>query len=295
MGSTQIVRELMYYIQGETHPIYRAELSRRSAFNIPFDALAAYALLLLLLLAPILTCVESQFGFRVANSINSAILLLLIASGGVLSLGWTVPLTLLGGQGIVRERAHRTWDLLLTTPYSTETILLVKSASSIRRLWTLVLALVVFGTLIALFFAAPVFWAMGAEINGHVVYGIVLMLFGIVAIIVEHLQELALATTLGIVIALSTSSQRMALLFGLAGGILIRMLQVILTFALVPTSPAIQMQNVIVLNLLAGSATILSVIPAFPAVLFVLTMIIGRELLVRQLFRWTVRHASGVS
>lgn len=295
MGSTQIVRELMYYIQGETHPIYRAELSRKSAFNIPADAVAGYALLFLILLAPILTCIEGQFGFRVSSSVNSVIALMLIAGGGLLSLGWTVPLTLLSGQNIVRERAHQTWDLLLTTPYSTETILLVKSASSIRRLWTLVMGLVVFGTLIALFFAAPVFWAMGAEINGHTVYGIVLMLFGVAAIIIEHLQELALAAMLGIVIALTTSSQQMALLFGLAGGILIRMLQVVLTFALVPPYPAIQMQNVIVLNLLAGSATILSVIPAFPAVLFVLTMIIGRELLVRVLFRWMVRHASGVS
>jgi hypothetical protein len=53
------------------------------------------------------------------------------------------------------------------------------------------------------------------------------------------------------------------------------------------------MQNVITMNLIAGSATLLAVLPMLGAVAFVTLMIVGRELLVRWLFGWAVRHASG--
>jgi hypothetical protein len=53
------------------------------------------------------------------------------------------------------------------------------------------------------------------------------------------------------------------------------------------------MQNVAILNTIAGSATVLAAIPALGSLLFVFTMVVGRELLVRKVFEWAVINASG--
>ncbi len=143
--------------------------------------------------------------------------ILLVAAGAVLSLSWTVPLTILAGQGIARERVTQTWDTLLITPFDTESILLAKAASSVRNVWSLVMGLAFFGTLLALFFVSPVVASMGSQINQSLVIGILLMVVGMVAIVLEHAQEIALSVVLGIFVALKTDSQRMALLRGLGG------------------------------------------------------------------------------
>jgi hypothetical protein len=293
MSTFAIVRHLMILIQGQGHPIYRAALKQQTTFHVNMSAIGGCGLIVLLVLAPVIVCVESAFGVYISGVVNIALVTLLVIAGAVLSLSWTVPLTILAGQGIARERVTQTWDTLLITPFDTESIVLAKAASSVRNVWSLVVGLAFFGTLLALFFVSPVIASMGSQINQSLVVGVILMVIGMVAIVLEHEQEIALSVMLGIFVALKTDSQRMALIAGLAVGFLIRVVQLVLTFLVVPSITLLSLQNIVVMNFIAGSATLLAVLPMTTAVSFVIAMIIGRELLVRWLFHWITRHASG--
>lgn len=293
MSTFAIVRHLLTLIQGEGHPIYRAALKQQMPYSVNLNAIGGCALLLLLLLTPAVVCLESAFGVYVSGMVNTVLVTMLVAAGAVLSVSWTVPLTILAGQGIARERVTQTWETLLITPFSTENILLAKAASSVRNVWSLVVGLAFFGTLLALFFVSPVIASMASQINQSLVIGVLLMIVGMVAIVLEHEQEIALSVVLGIFIAIKTDSPRTAFLAGLAAGFLIRVVQLALTFVIVPQVTLLSLQNIIVMNFVAGSATLLAVLPITAALTFVVVMIIGRELLVRWLFHWITRHASG--
>ena len=293
MSTFAIVRHLLTLIQGEGHPIYRAALKQHPSYALNLNAIGGCALLSLLLLTPAVVCLETAFGVYISGVVNVALVTLLVIAGAVLSLSWTVPLTILAGQGIARERVTQTWDTLLITPFETEAILLAKAASSVRNVWSLVIGLAFFGTLLALFFVSPVIASMSSQINQSWFLGILLMIIGMVAIVLEHEQEIALSVVLGIFVAIKTDSQRMAFLGGLAAGFMIRVVQLALTFVVVPSLTLLSLQNIIVMNFVAGSATLLAVLPMTAAVAFVVATLIGRELLVRWLFRWITNHASG--
>lgn len=295
MGTLALVNALLKLIQGERHPLYRVALRRQAVYSLNMNAIGGCLLLLILFAAPALICLEGQFGLRMRGAVDFAQTSLLLIVGGLLSLCWTVPLALLAGRSISHEREARTWELLALMPYDTSAILLARAAASIRNVWTLVVGLVSFGVIMALFFGTPVIASMAVQINRSVVIGVLMMIVGMIAMIYERQQEIALAVVIGIVASLRTDSQRMAELAGLAGGFLIRVLQLVLTFLFVPPEPLLSQQNVLTLNIVAGSATLLAVIPMFNALLFIGLVVGGRELLIRGVFRWAVRHAGGTS
>jgi hypothetical protein len=295
MGTLAIVNALLKLIQGESHPLYRAALRRQAPYSLNMNAIGGCLLFLIVFAAPALICLEGQFGWRVRGAVDFAQTSLLLIVGGLLSLCWTVPLALLAGRSISHEREGRTWEMLVLTPYDTSDILLARAAASIRNVWTLVMGLVSFGVIMALFFGSPVIASMAVQINRSVVIGVLLMIVGMVAMVYERQQEIALAVVIGIVVSLRTDSQRMAELAGLAGGFLIRVLQLVVTFLCVPPEPLLSQQNILTLNVVAGSATLLAVIPMLNALLFIGLIVGVREVLIRGLYRWAVRHAGGAS
>lgn len=293
MGTLQIIRELLTYIQGEGHPIFRADQQRQVRTSLDVDWVASCLFLALIIAVPAILCIETTFGVQITSFFDRLFAGMLIAGGVLLSISWILPITMFSGASIARERTLRTWDTLLTTPFTSDAILLAKVASSARRVWGFTLGSMLVGSVVAIFFAAPVIFSLAAQINQSIVLGILLMLVGAVAIVIEHEQEIALAVVVGIVIALSNQYARMGPLLALAAGLLIRLLQMALTFVVIPQSAIVTMQNVAILNTIAGSATVLAAIPAVGSLLFVALMIIGRELLVRKLFEWAVLNASG--
>src|SRR6059058_3784823 len=105
MGTLGIIREMLVYIQGESNPIYLAE--QREGVSLPhldLERWRNWLFLPLLLLVPILTLFEQLFGIRLSAYRDIFVVAVLAIGGGLLSVGWTVPLAMLAGQGISRER-----------------------------------------------------------------------------------------------------------------------------------------------------------------------------------------------
>src|SRR5262245_8895840 len=142
MGTLDIIRSLLVYIQGESNPIYRAEKHESTSlprFNL--ERLRSWVFLPLLLVVPLLMLVEQLSGVRLSAYRDGLLLVGLALVGGLLSVGWTAPLARLAGQGISRERTAQTWNTLLVTPYPTEEILLAKAAADVGPVWKLVVSL----------------------------------------------------------------------------------------------------------------------------------------------------------
>jgi hypothetical protein len=290
MGTLEIVRQLLFHIQGESHPIYAAERrSGMAALPFKFNRWGGYLFVVLVIGLPLLALAESQLGFRLSLYRELLISGLFALVGGLLSLGWTVPLAMLAGRGISRERTAQTWDALLVTPHPTETILLAKAAADIEPVWKGVLSLTFIASLPGLFFAGPImlFKMMNAQSPW---LGILFMLVGSVALVVEREQEVALSVTMGIAAAFISDSRRVTLLVGLIGGLLIRLVQTLLTLILVRSAPLAPL-NLALLNVVAGSSAALAAVPGFESLIFVVGMIAAREGLIRTLFAWTVRRA----
>jgi hypothetical protein len=292
MGTLDIVRELLFHIQGESNPIYLAE-RRETALWPRFDLERWRSCLFLglLLVVPILTFVERQFGVRFTAYRDIFIQSVLILTGGLLSVGWTVPLATLAGQGISRERTAQTWGMLLVTPFPTEVILMAKAAAGVGRVWKLVVSLTFLASLPGLFVAGPLMAAQAAWTGDTPLLAVLFMGAGMVAIIVEREQEIALSIVVGLVAAFASESRRMAWLLGATGGLLIRLAQALITVSLAFVLAPLASPNFALLNAIAGSATLLAIAPGFTSLFLIIALIVLREGLIRALFAWLLRRA----
>ena len=91
MGTLGIIREMLVYIQGESHPIYLAE--QREGVSLPHFDLGRWwnwLFLPLLLLVPVLTLFEQLFGIRLSAYRDIFIVVVLAVAGSLLSVGWTL-------------------------------------------------------------------------------------------------------------------------------------------------------------------------------------------------------------
>jgi hypothetical protein len=292
MGTLDIIRSLLVYIQGESHPIYLAEKHEGASLpRFDLERLRSWVFLLLLLAIPLLMLVEQLSGVRLSAYRDVLLLVGLALVGGLLSVGWTAPLAMLAGQGISRECTARTWNTLLVTPYPTEEILLAKAAADVSPVWKLVVSLTFIASLPGLFIAAVFILLLTTRTGQSALLGVVYMGLGMVAIIVEREQEIALSVVLGIMTAFASDSRRVALLLGLIGGLLIRLVQALITILLALTRTPLDPPNFVLLNVTAGSATLVAVAPEFFSVLVIVGLIVIREMLIRALFAWSVRRA----
>jgi hypothetical protein len=300
MSTLAIVRALLRHIQGEANPVYRATVNRvkRGAFN---GRRWVNALLFLLLASfCALTVLARQYnGFQYFPYRPVLIYGIITVGVTLLSLSWTVPLAALAGQGVLHERITQTWDMLRTTPMPPETILLAKGAAAIRRAWGIATSLAVLTAFMGGITGGALIYGQG---SAQPALGLVLMIVGIGAVIVERLQEIALATVIGLAAALQTDSRRTATMLGLVGGVLIRLVQLLIVLALVPLptvtdpnlalilAPPFMAVSWFILDAFVGSALLLAALPGLPGLLIVCGLAAARELLTRALFAWAVRR-----
>jgi hypothetical protein len=292
MGTLAIVRALLFHIQSESDPIYRGERRMSVIWHGPnLNRWGSWLFVLLVITLPVLTLLERQFGIRWVAYRGVFIQALLTVGGSLLSIGWTVPVTVLAGQGVSRERTAQTWDLLLTLPPPTETVLMAKAAARIQPVWRLVVSLAFILSLIGVFVVGPLIIVRTLATGESLLWGVVAMVVGMVVVVVEREQEIALATVMGLAAAFVSGSERLALLFGLVGGVLIRLAQllasVLLTLLIVPRLP----EGFAPLNMIAGTAAVLMAAPSLVGIIGLAAVIGIREALIRILFRWLIRRA----
>lgn len=296
MGTLGIIQQMLVHIQGEANPIYIAERRMDQADQSLLPGVGLFmqwgrvVFWLALLAVPIAALLESQIGQRLSLMRDAFINVAIVLTGSVLSLGWTLPLTLLAGRGISRERAAKTWDALVVTPYPTETILLAKAAASVSLVWRLVLTFTFVASIPGLFLGGPLVLALllGTQ---PALLTIASITVGTIAIVIEREQEVALSITMGIAAAFVGDSRRTTLFLGLVGGLLIRLVQALATLMLVVSIAPFTLPYFAVLNAVAGSSTVLAADPALASLAFVVGSVVLREGLIRVLFGWTVRRA----
>jgi hypothetical protein len=289
MGTLKIIQALLFHIQGESNPIYNVE--RIYANQLSILRWRSYYFLVLVLLVPVLGLIEAQFGIRLSAYRDQLTMLGLTVVGGVLSLVWIVPLVVLSGQGVIRERAMQTWPMLMVMPYPTEVVLMAKAAAGIRNVWGRTLGAAFLASILGLFIAGPLILTTSITSGQGVILGVLLMGIGMIIIVVEHEQEVALAIALGLAVAFTSDSRRMSLLLGMAGGVLIRLIQTVLTFIIILLIGNVIPLNVAILNSVAGSVTMLAAVPSLISVLIVIGLSAVREVIIRALFAWTVQRA----
>lgn len=298
MGTLGIIQALLFHIQGESNPVYIAEqrISATIAANSGLGRLTAWGgrLLFLLLLAfPVLSFIETQFRIRFSSYRDLFVGLVLMLIGGLMSVTWTVPVAMLAGQGISRERTAQTWATLLVTPYPTEEILMAKAAAHIRRVWKAVISLVFIASLPGLFLIAIFTLIQIAQRPDYTFLGLLFMTVGMIALVIEREQEIALAAVVGLAAALISDSRRLTLLYGMIGGLLVRLVQtLIIIFLVLRLAPP----NFVLMNFVAGSATMLATAleqpqPTVWPLLWLILLIAGREWLIRKMFAWVVQRA----
>jgi len=292
MGTLAIVRALLFHIQSESDPIYRGERRMSVIWRGPnLSRWGSWLFVLLVISLPVLTLLERQFGIQWTAYRGVLIQLLLTVGGSLLSIGWTVPVTVLAGQGVSRERTAQTWDLLLTLPPPTETVLMAKAAARIQPVWRLVVSLAFILSLIGVFVVGPLIIARTLAMGESLLWGVLSMVAGMVAVVTEREQEIALAAVIGLATAFVSDSERLTLLFGLVGGVLIRLVQllvtVMLTLLIVPHLP----EDFAPLNMIAGTAAVLIAAPSLFGMIGLAAVIGVREALIRILFSWLIRRA----
>ena len=292
MGSLAIFRALLVYIQGEAHPLYVAE-RRLAPPRQPLNGNLRFGIGCIFLILFFASAISTVLGFgrsAVSNDIATLTPVVLLV-GWLVSLGWVVPAGAYAGSAISRERAAHTWDLLCTAPYTTEVILLAKSAASICGVWSAVVAIflsitfiriVVIGTLVILAAAA-----------GHfsLLFGLLLLPVIIVVITIEGVQEIVLSVLIGVFVGLNSTSPRLTILFGAAGAFMLRLTQIAIVWWLMSHLVSVVPSTVTLASTIGGSTILLPGIPGIASLLLVLLLAVGREGLVRILLAWTLRLA----
>jgi hypothetical protein len=298
MGTLEIIKALLFHIQGESNPVYIAEqrISAASAARSGLGRVSAWGgrlLFLLVLALPILSFIESQFRIRLSSFRDLFVGLVLMLIGGLLSVTWTVPIAMLAGQGISRERTAQTWATLMVTPYPAEDILMAKAAAHVRRVWKAVISLVFISSLPGLFLIAIFTLIQLAQRPDYTFLGLVFMPLGMIALVIEREQEIALATVIGLAAAFISDSRRLTFLYGMIGGLLVRLVQtMIIIFLVLRLAPP----NFVLMNFVAGSATMLATAleqsqPTLWPLLWLIAIIAGREWLIRRMFAWVAQRA----
>lgn len=290
LQTLRLLQQLMVFIEGESHPLYRVELKHRPhRYAVDYSELLGCAMFLLFLIIPLLTILETVLGIRSAavNMVTSVGAVGIL--GILLSLSWTVPITVVAGSIVTRERTAQTWDILLLMPFSGETIMLAKAAAALRPIWRLLVGVTIIGTLLGIVFCTPIVVNLVATNTQSLILGLLAGGLSVVVIGYEHLQECILALLIGLLIAVSNPQLRFSLLLTAFNGVLIRVVAMLMFIACLPNTPlnikVLPAADSLLLNAIAGSSAMLTGTYWGGALLFIACMLILREVLINQMRR----------
>jgi hypothetical protein len=281
------------HIQSEAHPVYLA--SRRVSVHQPRKiAWAKWGVMIfiaLLMVVPVVAFTQSLVSSATSSvGYHDQILeFIMFTAGAILSLSWTIPIAALAGQGISHERVLQTWDTLRTTPYSTDVILLAKAAADIRFVWGNVVTTV----LISIFMAFALIATTVMAISQSFLMGIILIAITVIMVAIERVQEVALSVVLGIsasLVSSSSGSYRLSFLLGLLGGVVMRLIQLMIVIGLATLFAPSLLPQFSFLSTIVGTSVLVAIAPGLLSLSIIVCMIGLREILIQRLFGWAVQH-----
>ncbi len=282
MGTLELVRALVFDKRYDVNPISQQELKHTRWL----PALESRNQIIFSLLAAALTFL-GFIGIVASSSFVGSIPMFLNVA---LNLIWATPVSAVVAHAVQRERTGKTLQLLLTTPYSTEGILLAKAAGSFARISKIILsgllALGWFGITINLLFI-PI-----AVLNqkNPLLWGLI-AIFATGILFIERIQELALATSIGMIVGSSVNSLDRVIIMTLILNFVTRVIQLAI-MALFIHTVGFQGNTAdpIWLNFMIGSPSVLIYAPGAASLGFIIVMVIVREVLIRAIVRRSGRQ-----
>ena len=301
MGTYALVTTLWRHWKRPVHPVYQIEsrygppwqilhLERHSGWVLRL-ALWVVGLTAAATVARVLTD-QSLFW-----ALSNGLLQLECLSGGtvlvlallVLTLLWPIAIAVGASGAIVRDREHRTWSTLLTTPIDWNELVIVKLASALRwfdrpfQLLFWVQSVLAVITLIVVGGQMERLMQTGAPILAVLVTALAGGQFAI-----GRVQDYATACLIGLVASLESETRQTASVLALMGGIGLVILRLLFTGALLLAIPIESPQKWIML-LATGPTTAIASVFSLPVILAILIGLpLLRELLLQQGYRWAL-------
>ncbi len=284
MGTIGILRALIHQIEIDSNPIYLLEC-RRSAFtflrtrqiarHIAFVGVVAVPLFLFIGL------------LRIATQISELPILLNLLIG----MAWSLPIVLLAGEGIQRERIAQTWNNVLLTPFTTETILLAKASGGISKIWKsatiFLIGLTTLGAAVLL-----LLFGILSSTDQDTLLRLLFICAGVAVLIIEHGQEAALCVAMGMAISVLSKSQGLGLVIGVIASMVLRLFQIVFLLLMIAWLYPTVLSTFLWLNIVLGSSLLLTSDAVAASLLSLVGLIIVREGVIRALFQYTLRHAA---
>jgi hypothetical protein len=290
MGSLAIFRALLYHIQSERSPVFRAEMravQTRGGAAL-FTLLVNLSIFGLLIGGVLVSALDAVLGYDLRDNLFSAGLIII---GFGISMVWVLPQTLLAGGRVTR--VTEAYDVLRVTPLSAGEIALARAAAGVRRAWVFVVGAAVFG-LVLILLLGGVALSLRA---GALMPLLLLLCVGLTAF--ERVQEISLATLVGLAVPMVSPS--LTFLLGTAGGVLLRVVPLVVMYVVLPSAAyadpilaelpeAALVGFWFALASVGGPAVLLALVPGLPALAIIIVLIGVRELLTRALYAWIVRR-----
>ncbi len=305
MGTYQLLTALWKHWSHPVSPIYRADMR----YGPPWAALnmerwsgrVARTALALLLVALSVTAARALTNEPFFSTLYMVLLPAMCLSSGsvllialvVLTFLWPIAIAVAASGTIVREREHRTWAALLTTPLDWNDLLTAKLASSLRWLNRPCEMLVwVQGILLSIVLILVIGQSESLSASASPLVAVLISIVAGAQFAIARVQDYTTATVIGLGASMISETRQSASIMALIGGLFMIVSRTLLTavflFNIPPSSP----QGVLIL-LSTGPTTVIVMAfqkQPFAAILLLIAIPLVREYAIRYGYRWTLGH-----
>ena len=297
MSSWQLLIHLIWFSEMSDNPIFLREANRAPLWQKILRRLS-HATGLMLVLGGLGCYLSVLLVFFLNN------LLILVAPFLFL---WTMLVGMTLGPVVVGERERRTWEILRATPFNTETILLGKACGAlwwlrdIIRLMTGFLVMVAAGVgLVSLVLTPTLSDRTLGDLPEIAVCGLAMVVpfFSAGIFIVDRAQQFVLTAVMSLAASAPSKSIQSALVGGGGVALVVWLLDVGVAIGVLALEPGQLVTesptDLLVMAIMGPMIGYLNVVSFARMMIYMALTLLGRELVVRLLWRWTVRTASGV-
>lgn len=229
-------------------------------------------------LSPILICTTGGFIFVLGG-------LLLV------SYLWPAFIAVSASRVISVEREHRTWDILLTTPYEWRDLVMAKLAASLHGFNAysgafLYMQVFLVAVIVALVLGQSPAWT-GAPWS---VLNLVMIVAAAAEFVIARAQDYVLASMVGLLASLLTPTRQGAATVALMTSLAVILIRMVVTGVFLAMLPAMT-STTLLLMLAVGPSTAVVFAASLPiAIIILLAMVLIREGAIRLMFQWLLTH-----
>jgi len=207
---------------------------------------------------------------------------------------WPVFIAVSASRVIAVEREHRTWDILLTTPYEWRDLMMAKLAAALHG----------FNAYSGAFFYMQIFLVavivaivigqsqLLASTRGVVTPALALLmiLLAVTEFVIGRVQDYVMAGLIGLLASLLVPTRQSAATFALMGSLAMVLIRALLTAFFIALLPAMTVPTLLLLLPIGPSSAVVFALPLPLVLAFLTALVLIREGAIRLIFRWLLIH-----